>query len=75
MLHQDTLRLLDRVALKGDRSQVIDEAVRAFISDKSRATLRERLKEGAVARASRDLGISGEWFELENEVWPGRKRK
>jgi hypothetical protein len=48
-----TLRLLDRVAPKGDRSQVIDEAVRAFISGKSRASLRERLKEGAKARASR----------------------
>ena len=75
MLPQGTLRLLDRVAPKGDRSQVIDEAVRAFISDKSRASLRERLKEGAKARASRDLGISEEWVSIENEAWPGRKGK
>ena len=74
-LAHDTLRLLDRVASKGDRSHVIDEAVRTFISDKSRASLRERLEEGATARASRDRGISDEWFSIENEVWPGRKGK
>lgn len=75
MLPQGTLTLLDRVAPKGDRSQVIDEAVRAFISDRSRASLRERLKEGAKARASRDLGMSEEWFSIENDVWPGRRKK
>lgn len=74
-LAHDTLRLLDRVASKGDRSQVIDEAVRAFISDKSRASLRELLEEGAKARASRDLEISQEWFSIENEVWPSRRGK
>ena len=73
-LATDTLRLLDRVAPKGDRSQLIDQAVRSYISAKSRAALRELLKEGAQARAQRDLGLTEDWFRVESETWQGRKR-
>jgi CopG family transcriptional regulator/antitoxin EndoAI len=73
-LSEETLRLLDRVASKGDRSQLIDQAVRAFVSDRSKAAIRERLKQGAKARAQRDLGIAEEWFHLENEAGEGRRR-
>ena len=74
-LSDGTLRLLDRVAPKGDRSQLIDEAVRVFLSRKSKASLRELLKEGARVRASRDLEMSHDWLLVENEVWPGTKGK
>lgn len=74
-LSNDTLRILDRVVSKGDRSQFIDQAVRTFLTTKRKATLRSLLKEGALARADRDLGLAQEWFDLENEVWPGRKGK
>ena len=73
-LAPDTLRLLDHVADKGDRSQLIDQAVRSYISTRNRAALRKLLKEGARARATRDLGLAEAWFEVESEVWPGRKR-
>jgi len=73
-LAPDTLRLLDRVAPRGDRSQLIDQAVRSYISAKSRTAVRELLKEGARARAERDLGLAEEWFELESETWPSGKR-
>jgi CopG family transcriptional regulator/antitoxin EndoAI len=61
-------------APKGDRSHVIDQAVRSYISGKSRTTLRELLKEGAQVRAQRDLGLVEDWFEVESEAWPGRRR-
>jgi CopG family transcriptional regulator/antitoxin EndoAI len=68
-LPEETLRLLDRVAGKGDRSRFIDEAVRYYIDEKGRHELKKRLKEGAIRRASRDLHLTEEWFPLEEEVW------
>jgi CopG family transcriptional regulator/antitoxin EndoAI len=68
-LSEETLKLLDRVAPKGDRSRLIDEAVRHYIGAQSRANLKKRLKEGAVRRAERDLALAEEWFALEEEVW------
>jgi CopG family transcriptional regulator/antitoxin EndoAI len=67
-LPEATLRLLDRVAGKGDRSRFIDEAVRYYIDEKGRRELKKRLKEGAIRRAPRDLQLTEEWFPLE-EVW------
>ena len=40
----DTLRLLERVAPKGGRSRLIDEAVRFFVEKRAKANLREELK-------------------------------
>jgi CopG family transcriptional regulator / antitoxin EndoAI len=68
-LPEETLRLLDRVAGKGDRSRFIDEAVRYYIDEKGRRELKKRLKEGAIWRAERDLQLTEEWFPLEEEVW------
>jgi CopG family transcriptional regulator/antitoxin EndoAI len=68
-LPEETLRLLDRVADKGDRSRLIDQAVRYYIDEKGRRELKKRLKEGAIRRATRDLQLTEEWFPLEEEVW------
>jgi len=68
-LPEETLRLLDRVAGKGDRSRLIDEAVRYYIDDKGRSALKKRLKEGALRRAPRDLQLTEEWFPLDEEAW------
>ena len=68
-LPEETLRLLDRVAGKGDHSRLIDEAVRYYIDQKGRRELKKRLQEGAIRRAARDLQLTEEWFPLEEEVW------
>ena len=68
-LPEETLRLLDSVADKGDRSRFIDQAVRYYIDEKGRRELKKRLKEGAIRRAARDLQLTEEWFPLEEEVW------
>jgi CopG family transcriptional regulator/antitoxin EndoAI len=68
-LPEETLRLLDRVTDKGDRSRFIDQAVRYYIDEKGRRELKKRLKEGAIRRAARDLQLTEEWFPLEEEVW------
>jgi CopG family transcriptional regulator/antitoxin EndoAI len=68
-LPEETLRLLERVAGKGDRSRLIDQAVRYYIDQKGRGELKKHLKEGAIRRAARDLQLTEEWFPLEEEVW------
>jgi len=68
-LPEETVRLLDRVAKSGDRSRLIDQAVREFLSRKQRAALRKQLEEGARRRAKRDLALSEEWISFEEEAW------
>lgn len=72
-LPEDTIRLIDRIATKSDRSRLIDNAIRHYVEVIGRANLRKQLKKGAVRRAERDLGLAGEWFILEEEVWRGRQ--
>ena len=78
ILPTTTVSVLDRVAAKGNRSALIDRAIRHYVETRGRQNLRERLKQEALANAGRDLQMAAEWFPLEEEacqVAPGRKRK
>jgi len=68
-LPEATIRLIDRIAARGDRSRLIDEAVRHYVQATGRAALRKQLREGAQRRAERDLMFAREWFPLEEEAW------
>ena len=69
ILPDETVRVLDRVAPKGNRSRVISEAVLHYVSSRGRSNLAEQLKAGALANAKRDMAIAEEWFPLEKEAW------
>jgi CopG family transcriptional regulator / antitoxin EndoAI len=77
ILPEDTIQLIDRLAKKSNsaedilhqRSDFINEAVKFYIAEKFRENLKQQLKEGAIQRFERDLGLVEEWFELEEEVW------
>jgi len=73
-LPEETLQLIDRVVEKGDRSRFIDTAVKKFVETRGRARLERLLKEGALKRGGRDLGLAQEWFALEEEAWPKGKK-
>lgn len=73
-LPEETVRLIDRVAAKGDRSRLLAEAVKHYIHSIGRANLRKRIKEGAIRRADRDLRLAEGWFALEEEAWRGSRR-
>ncbi len=73
-LPEETIRLIDRVAAKGDRSRFITEAVHRYVGARSRAALRKRLREGAVRRAERDLQLVADWFSLDEEAWRRSKK-
>ena len=64
-LPEETVRLIDRVAKRGNRSRLISDAVKRYVQELGRANLRRRLKQGAKRRADRDLAIAAEWFALE----------
>jgi CopG family transcriptional regulator / antitoxin EndoAI len=68
-LPEETVALIDRVTEKGDRSSLIDHAVRHYIEDLGKKNLRRRLKEGAIKRAERDHTLAEEWFTLDEEAW------
>jgi CopG family transcriptional regulator/antitoxin EndoAI len=73
-----TVAVLDRVASKGNRSALIDRAIRHYIKSQSQQNLRERLKQEALVNAERDLQMAAEWFPLEEEacqVSQGHKTK
>jgi len=78
ILPTTTVAVLDRVATKGNRSALIDRAIRHYVKTQSQQNLRERLKQEALANAARDVQMAVEWFPLEEEAWqaaPGKKSK
>ena len=68
-LPESTVALLESVADKGERSTFIDMAINSYIKQNKQETLRENLKNGAIARSGRDLSVSEEWFDIEEELW------
>lgn len=64
-LPEKTLRLLDRVAEKGDRSDFIDRAVHFYVKEVGRDRLKKQLRQGACARSVRDVALAEEWFFIE----------
>jgi CopG family transcriptional regulator/antitoxin EndoAI len=69
ILPETTVAILDRVAPKGDRSRLIDRAIKHFVENQSGQNLREQLKQEALANAERDLAMAAEWFPLEEDAW------
>ena len=68
-LPESTVALLETVADKGARSTFIDVAIKSYIKQIKQENLREKLKAGAIARSQRDLSLSEEWFDVEEELW------
>lgn len=66
-LSEEAVRLLDRLAPKGDRSRFLDQLVKRTAHD--RMELRARLKERAIRRADLDRQAAADWDPLADEVW------
>lgn len=73
-LPEETIRLIDRAAERGDRSRFIDAAVKYFVRQRGRIQLRRLLEEGAERRAARDLAIAEEWFPVDRDAWRRRRK-
>ena len=68
ILPNSTIKVLDRVADKGQRSNFIDIAIRYYIESQSKKNLRKLLKKEALVNTNRDLKMAEEWFPLEEEI-------
>lgn len=68
-LPESTVELLETFVGKGGRSSFINAAIKTYIKQAKQNSLREELKEGAIARRERDLQLADEWFEVEEELW------
>ncbi|MFH1170320.1 MAG: hypothetical protein V1704_02075 [Candidatus Vogelbacteria bacterium] len=73
-LPNSTINLIRRVSTKGDRSQLIDTALKHYVQSVGQAILRRRLKDGAINRAKESLEIVADWFLLDEEVWAKQKK-
>ncbi len=68
-LPEDTIRMLNRLTKRRDRSRFIDTAVRSYVKEVGRKNLRERMKAGAIRDADFDLSLAEDWFQLDEESW------
>lgn len=68
-LPESTVALLETIADKSARSTFIDVAIKSYIKQIKQKNLREGLKAGAIARSQRDLSVSEEWLDIEEELW------
>jgi CopG family transcriptional regulator / antitoxin EndoAI len=74
-LPESTLRLMERVAAKGERSRLVDEALKQYLRGVTRKSLKKRIKEGSLHRFERDRALAEEWFLIDEEVWPKDQRR
>jgi CopG family transcriptional regulator/antitoxin EndoAI len=72
VLPDTTVRVLDRVAPKGDRSRFISQAVLHYVETVGKQSLKEQLGAGYRANAEESLAIAVEWFPIEEEAWKER---
>ena len=66
---EQTIRLIERVAKKGDRSFLISKAVHRYVASVGKARIRRLLKEGALRHAERDLKLAEDWSSLDETPW------
>jgi CopG family transcriptional regulator/antitoxin EndoAI len=73
-LPESTVRLMERVAGKGERSRLVDDAVKQYLRGVTRKSLKKRIKEGSLRRFERDRVLAEEWFVIDEKMWPKDQR-
>ena len=69
-LPSDLMAVVRTLAPARRQSQFIAEALRTYIAEQERKTLRERLIAGYQASASANGALSAEWEAIDAETWP-----
>jgi CopG family transcriptional regulator/antitoxin EndoAI len=72
VLPETTVKVLDRVAPKGNRSHFISQAILHYVDTVGKQNLKEQLKAGYRTNAEENLKIAVQWFPLEEEAWKVR---
>jgi hypothetical protein len=69
VLPEATIRTIDRLVNPGERSRFIDQAVRHFVTHRSREALRARLERAAVRDRDIDREVAADWLAVDQETW------
>lgn len=69
-LPTDLMSLVRTLAPARRQSQFIAEALRTYIAEQQRKTLRERLIAGYQTNANADSALAAEWEPIAEETWP-----
>ncbi len=68
-LPEQTAYLIEHLTDNANRSSFVEDAVKYYIEHVEKIRIREQLKQGAIRRAERDLRLSREWDEMEDNTW------
>ena len=69
ILADATLKTIDRLSRRGQRSRFIEHAVQQYVRTSSPQALQERLKQAALRDRDLDLEIAGDWSAVDSEQW------
>jgi len=69
ILPEDTIRTIDRLARRGQRSGFIHRAVQHYVATAGPEAVQERLKRAAIRDRDLDLEISHDWLAVDQEQW------
>jgi metal-responsive CopG/Arc/MetJ family transcriptional regulator len=69
LLPADLMQTVRALVPPRRQSQFIAEAIRYFVAEQQRKSLRERLIAGYQANATADLALAAEWSAVEDEAW------
>ena len=69
-ISEQTSHLIEQITNKKNISKFVEDAVMYYMEHAGKISLREQIKQGALKRAERDLKLSQEWNNLEdNSIW------
>ena len=73
-LPHSTVAMIDRLARKGDRCRLIQQAVDHYVEAVGHKRIRGMLIEGGMKRAARDRSLAEEWFAIDDAAWENSPR-
>ena len=68
-LPEETVRLIDRLTSKGNRSRLIEAAVGHYVRSLGKTRLRRKLTQGYRKLSQSSLEIAAEWFPADEDAW------
>ena len=69
VLPEATVRTIDRLSGRRQRSRFIDRAVQHFVHTAGPEALRERLRVATLRDRDLDLATMGDWLAVDEEQW------
>jgi hypothetical protein len=69
ILPEATISTIDRLVKPGERSRLIDKAVRHYVATRSTEALREQFKQATIRDRDLDAETVDEWADVDRQLW------